>query len=88
MGIKESFFPILFAIIVSAMSTLLVMMALILIKAENTYTYTRIVCSIPENNVSYCQDAIVSCKGNKVISIKLIGKPVNMNYTESPLGWC
>jgi hypothetical protein len=52
------------------------------------YSYTRIVCSVPENNISYCQDAIITCKGNKVMSVKLLGDPVKMNYTESPLGWC
>jgi hypothetical protein len=55
---------------------------------EKEYTYTRIVCSVPENKVSYCQDAVVSCRGSKVISLKLLGNPVWMNYTESELGWC
>jgi hypothetical protein len=80
--------------LLSVLFVILLCMTLILAEiktlafSEYKYTYTRIVCSIPENNISYCQDAIVSCKGDKVISVKLIGKPVMMNYRESLLGWC
>jgi hypothetical protein len=52
------------------------------------YSYTRIVCTEPEDNQSYCQDAVVSCRGGKVVNIKLLGNPIRMNYIESPLGWC
>jgi hypothetical protein len=80
------------------MKTLLLLFVVILVivyiyfyiekSVPTEYSYTRIVCSVRENNESYCQDAIITCKGNKVINVKLLGEPVKMNYTESPLGWC
>ena len=71
---------------------LIVMLSILIVKKSISYypaeySYTRIVCSVPEDQ-SYCQDAIITCKGSKVINIKLLGEPVRMNYTESPLGWC
>jgi len=78
----------IFALIAILGFVLLLYIALSIPKAPIEYSYTRIVCSVPEDNISYCQDAIITCKNDKVVSIKLLGNPIKMNYTESPLGWC